>query len=157
MLEGKKAPNFSLPSTGDETVALSDYLGQKVVLYFYPKNFTASWITQAGEFDYLLHDFSAANTVVLGISTDSLESHKKFKSKFNLNFKLLSDEDKEVHKLYDTWQLKEKEGDEYFGTVRSTFIIDESGTVIKEYRSVDAEGHAKKILDFIENYDEIDG
>jgi peroxiredoxin Q/BCP len=69
----------------------------------------------------------------------------------------LSDEEKKVHELYDTWQLKEKEGKEYFGTVRSTFIIDESGKIIKEYRSVNAEGHAKKILNFIENYEEKDG
>lgn len=157
MLEGKKAPAFNLPATNNETVALEDFLGKKVVLYFYSKDFTSGWTTEAGEFEYLLNDFSAANTVVLGISPDNLESHEKFASKLDLNFKLLSDEDKEVHKMYDTWKLKKKSGKEYYGTIRSTFVIDETGTVIKEFRDVKPEGHAKEVLEFIENYEEKDG
>jgi peroxiredoxin Q/BCP len=153
MLEGKKAPKFTLPALNDELVSLEDYLGKKVVLYFYPKDNTPGWSTEAGEFNDLLNDFEEANTVVLGISKDSLKSHEKFSKKLDLNFKLLSDVDTEVHKLYDTWQLKKSFGKEYYGTVRSTFVIDEEGTLIKEFRKVKAKGHAEKVLEFIEYYE----
>lgn len=152
MLEGKKAPGFTLPSVNDDMVSLEDFRDKKVVVYFYPKDNTPGWTTEAGEFNNLLNDFSAANTVVLGISKDSLKSHEKFSNKLDLNFKLLSDEDTKVHKLYDTWQQKKMFGKEYYGTVRSTFVIDEEGTLIKEYRKVKAKGHAEKVLEFIENY-----
>lgn len=100
-----------------------------------------------------MNDFSAANTVVLGVSKDNLESHEKFSNKLNLEFKLLSDVDLEVNKMYDTWQLKKNYGKEYYGTVRSTFVINEEGKVIKELRNVKSKGHAEKVLEFIENYE----
>ena len=153
MLEGKKAPVFSLPTINDETVSLDDFAGKKVVLYFYSKDDTSGWTTEAEEFNNLLNDFSAANTVVLGVSKDNLESHEKFSNKLNLEFKLLSDVDLEVNKMYDTWQLKKNYGKEYYGTVRSTFVIDEEGIVIKELRNVKSKGHAEKVLEFIENYE----
>ena len=89
------------------------------------------------------------NTVVFGISKDSIKSHINFSNKLNLNFKLLSDVEKEVHKLYDTWKLKKMFGKEYYGTVRSTFIIDEEGILIKEYRNVKVKGHVEKVLEFV--------
>jgi peroxiredoxin Q/BCP len=91
------------------------------------------------------------NTVVFGISKDSIKSHINFSNKLDLNFRLLSDEDKEVHKLYETWQPKKLYGKEYFGTVRSTFIVDEKGIVIKEYRKVKVKGHVEEVLNFIKN------
>ena len=157
MLEGKKAPGFTLPTMNNETIALEDFLGQKVVIYFYPKDDTPGWTTEADEFNNLLDKFSASNTVVLGISKDDLKSHQKFSDKLDLNFKLLSDEDRKVHEMYGTWQPKKLFGKEFLGTVRSTFIIDESGTVLKEFRNIKAKGHAKEILSFIENYEEKDG
>lgn len=153
MLEGKRAPVFSLPTINDETISLDDYAGKKVVLYFYSKDDTSGWTTEAEEFNNLLNDFSAANTVVLGVSKDNLESHEKFSNKLNLEFKLLSDVDLEVNKMYDTWQLKKNYGKEYYGTVRSTFVINEEGKVIKELRNVKSKGHAEKVLEFIENYE----
>jgi len=152
MLEGKKAPVFSLPTINGEMVSLDDYLGKKIVLYFYSKDNTPGWTTEAGEFNDLFKGFSATNTVVLGVSKDSLKSHEKFSKKLDLNFKLLSDEDKEVHKMYDTWKLKKMFGKEYYGAERSTFVIDESGQVVKVFRNVKAKGHAKIVLEFIENY-----
>lgn len=110
MLEGKKAPNFSLPTTNNETVNIEDLRGKRVTLYFYSKDNTSGWTTEAEEFNNLLDEFEAANTVVLGISKDNLESHEKFSKKLNPDFKLLSDVGKEVHKMYDTWQLKKNFG-----------------------------------------------
>lgn len=154
-MEGKKAPDFTLPTIGDEMVTLSDYLGQKVVVYFYPKDNTPGWTTEASEFNDLYEEFAETNTVVLGISKDSIKSHQKFNDKLDLKFKLLSDaDDQKVHKLYDTWQLKKMFGKEYYGTVRSTFVVDEEGVIIKAFRKVKSKGHAEKVLDFIKNYEQ---
>lgn len=99
----------------------------------------------------MLNEFSAANTVVLGVSKDSIKSHLDFAEKLNLNFALISDEDMELNKKYGVWQLKKMMGKEYYGTVRSSFIIDETGVLIKEYIKVKSKGHAQEVLDFIKD------
>jgi len=151
MIIGEKAPDFNLPSSNGDNIKLSDYLGQKVIIYFYPKDNTPGWKLEAEGFNEYLKEFSALNTVVFGISKDSIKSHINFSNKLNLNFKLLSDTEKEVHKLYETWKLKKMFGKEYYGTVRSTFIIDEEGILIKEYRNVKVKGHVGKVLEFVGN------
>lgn len=106
---------------------------------------------EAEGFNDFLEEFSVLNTVVFGISKDGIKSHIKFSNKLNLNFKLLSDEEKEVHKAYDVWKLKKMYGKEYYGTVRSTFIVDEDGLLIKEYRKVKVKGHVEEVLDYIKD------
>lgn len=145
----EKSPNFELPSSSGKNVSLSDYLGKKVILYFYPKDNTPGWATEAGNFRDYIEEFKGMSTVVLGVSKDSIKSHLKFIEKYDINFELLSDESLEVNKLYDVWQLKKMMGKEYFGTVRSTFIINEEGILVKEFRKVRVKGHAKEVYDFV--------
>ena len=120
--------------------------GKKIVLYFYPKDDTPGCTTEACSFRDNLPRFGKADAVVLGISKDSLESHKKFIEKYSLNFTLLSDKDLVAHKLYDTWKLKSLYGREYWGTERSTFVIDQEGRVKKIFRKVKVDGHEKDVL-----------
>jgi len=149
MILGEKAPDFNLPSSDGDDIKLSDHLGKKVIVYFYPKDNTPGWKLEAEGFNQHLEELSEMNTVVFGISKDSIKSHINFSNKLDLNFKLLSDVEKEVHKLYETWKLKKMFGKEYYGTVRSTFIIDEDGILVKEYRNVKVKGHVEKVLDYV--------
>jgi peroxiredoxin Q/BCP len=145
--EGDVAPDFELPSTSGKTLRLSELRGKKAVLYFYPKDDTSGCTAEACSFRDNLHRFGKSGAVILGISKDSLESHKRFIQKYSLNFDLLSDEDLVAHKLYNTWKLKNMYGREYWGTERSTFVIDEKGRIKKIFRKVKVEGHEKEALD----------
>ena len=146
---GSEAPDFVLPGAGDQLVKLSDFRGKRVVLYFYPKDMTAGCTDEACQFRDEHTTFEALNTVIIGISTDSLKRHEKFIAKYNLPFILLSDEEHKVAELYDVWQLKKMYGKEYMGIVRSTFVIDEQGILTKEWRKVKVKGHIEEALEYI--------
>ncbi len=146
---GEKAPDFKLENQDGKEVSPSDYLGKNIVLYFYPKDMTPGCTTQACDFRDNYEEFGAHNTVVLGVSPDPIDRHVKFIDKHELSFPLLADEDHEVAKLYDVWQLKNTFGNEYYGIVRSTFIIDSDGIIQKEYRNVRVKDHVQKTLDYV--------
>lgn len=147
MLEtGAKAPDFTAKNADEVSMNLSDFLGKKVILYFYPKDMTPGCTTQACEFSQNYADFKAKNAVIIGISPDSSAKHDTFSQKYGLKHILLSDEDHEISKLYGVWQVKKNYGKEYLGIVRTTFVIDENGVIVKVYKSVKAAGHAEKVL-----------
>ena len=141
--------DFTLKETDGEEVSLSSFKGQNVVLYFYPKDNTAGCTTEATEFRDLYDEFKKLNTVILGISRDSLKSHAKFREKQNLPFLLLSDEDEKVHNLFGVMKLKKMYGREYMGVERSTFVFNKDLELVKEFRNIRAKGHAEKVLQFI--------
>lgn len=141
--------NFALKETDGNEITLADFKGRNIVLYFYPKDNTSGWTTEALEFVELLEEFEKQNTVIIGISRDSLKSHAKFRDKYNIPFLLLSDEKEEVHKLFNVMKIKKVYGKESLGVERSTFIFDKEGNLIKEFRNVKANGHAREVLDFI--------
>ena len=150
-LEGMQAPDFTLPNEKGEMVSLADYAGEKyVILYFYPKDATPGCTTQACDFRDSYEDFSKMNAVILGVSPDSGASHEKFIEKQGLPFSLLVDEDNAVSEKYDVWKLKKMFGKEYMGIERSTFLIDPSGTVVKEWRKVKVKGHIEEALATLE-------
>ena len=124
---GDMAPDFALPADNGQTVKLSDFRGKRVVVYFYPKDNTSGCTTQACGFRDRYPDIQERNAVVLGISPDGIASHKKFKTKYDLPFLLLADEDHKVAEAYGVWQEKSMYGKKYFGIVRSHFVVDESG------------------------------
>lgn len=141
--------NFTLKETDGADVSLNDFLGKNVVLYFYPKDNTAGCTTEAMEFRDLHDEFQKANTVVIGISRDSLKSHAKFREKQSLPFLLISDEEETAHKLFDVMKPKKMYGKEYMGVERSTFVFNKEGELAKEFRNVKAKGHAQEVLRFI--------
>lgn len=143
--EGSKAPPFTLPTDSGDTVSLSDFLGARVVLYFYPKDDTPGCTTQACDFRDRSVSFKETGTVVLGVSPDSVASHAEFKEKFDLAFPLLVDEDHAICEEYGVWKEKSMYGRKYWGVERSTFLIDEMGVVVKVWRKVNPEGHADEI------------
>ncbi|MDW8034206.1 MAG: thioredoxin-dependent thiol peroxidase [Nitrososphaerota archaeon] len=138
---GDKAPDFTLTSDEDKKVSLKDFRGKKVVLYFYPKDGTSGCTQEAREFRDLAEQFSKINAVIIGISRDDIESHRKFKRENNLSFTLLSDPEAEVIKKYGVWKKKA-----FMEVERTTFLIDEEGRIKKIYRNVKPEGHAKECL-----------
>lgn len=141
--------NFILKETDGKDISLEDFKGQNIVLYFYPKDNTAGWTTEATEFRDLHDEFLKMDTIILGISRDSLKSHAKFREKQNLPFLLLSDPTEEVHNLFGVMKLKKMYGREYMGVERSTFIFNKEGELVKEFRNIKAKGHAEKVLEFI--------
>lgn len=145
--EGSLAPEFSLMGSDGKEHKLSDYIGKKVVLYFYPKDNTAGCSKEACSFRDNINIVTDLNAVVLGISKDSLKSHDKFIEKFNLPFVLLSDEDEKVCSLYDVIKEKNMYGRKYMGIERSTFIIDETGILKKVFRKVKINGHIEKVIE----------
>jgi len=149
MLEqNQKAPAFSVPNQNNETVSLSDYQGIKnVVLYFYPKDDTPGCTIEANQFTALASEFAEVDTVVIGVSKDSCESHQAFIDKFGLKVDLLSDTSGELCEAYGVWQEKEKNGVKKMGIVRSTFLINKEGILEEALYGVTAEGHAQEILD----------
>lgn len=150
VLEGQQAPNFTLKNEQGELVSLADYNGKKsVVLYFYPKDMTPGCTTEACEFRDFHSDFSDLNTVILGVSPDDEKRHEKFIEKHGLPFSLLVDEDHAVAEKYGVWKLKKMYGREYMGIERSTFMIDENGVIIKEWRKVRVKGHIEDVLTYI--------
>jgi peroxiredoxin Q/BCP len=132
----EKAPNFKLPNQDDKDVSLKDFLGNWVVLYFYPKDDTPGCTKEACDFTDGLADFESIGTTVLGISKDSTESHRKFIKKYNLRIPLLSDPELTAHKAYGAWGMKKNYGKEFEGTIRSTFIISPEGLVAAKWHKV---------------------
>lgn len=143
---GQSAPDFCLPNQEGNRTCLEDLRGKWVILYFYPKDNTAGCSLEAKEFSYLKKDFEAENAVILGVSKDSPESHKRFIEKKELDIKLLSDKQADVHKVYDVLHPKRLRGKEVTGTVRTTFLINPEGKIIKTWDNVKAAGHAEKVL-----------
>jgi peroxiredoxin Q/BCP len=145
--KGNKVRNFSLPATGDKTISLKDLAGKKVVLYFYPKDSTPGCTTEGQNFRDAKAKFTRQNTVILGVSRDSIKRHENFKTKQNFNFDLLSDEDEKLCKQFDVIKQKKLYGKEYMGIDRSTFLIGEDGRLLEEWRGVKVKGHVDEVLD----------
>ena len=143
---GTKAPDFTLPDQNGEARKLSDYRGQKVILYFYPKDMTPGCTKQACGFAELYPQFRERGAVVLGISKDSVASHKKFEEKYGLPFTLLADPEKEVIQRYDVWKEKKLYGKVSMGVVRTTYLIDEEGIIVKADDKVKAAENPAKML-----------
>lgn len=141
-----KAPDFSLPDEHGTTHNLSDYRGTWVVVYFYPRDNTPGCTTEACSFRDNLEIITKRGIVVLGISKDSVTSHKKFTEKFSLNFHLLSDESKETIKAFGAWGKKKFMGREFDGVLRNTYIIDPAGDIRKTYEKVDPKTHVEQLL-----------
>jgi peroxiredoxin Q/BCP len=141
-----KAHEFCLPDHGGKRVCLSDFKGKWVVLYFYPKDNTSGCTKEAKDFSDRIEEFKKLNAVVIGVSPDSVKSHEKFKEKHDLKVILLSDEEKEVLRKYGVWQLKKMYGREYYGVVRSTFLMDPKGEIVHEWRNVKVKGHVDEVL-----------
>ena len=148
MLEiGTKAPDFTLPDQNGEMHSLSDYKGKKVVLYFYPKDNTSGCTKQACSFGELMPQFKEKGAVILGVSKDSVASHKKFEEKFGLPFTLLSDTERTVIEAYDVWKEKKNYGKVTMGVVRTTYLIDEKGKIIKAFGNVKAADNPAQMLE----------
>ncbi len=141
------APNFELGDQNGEPHKLSDYLGKRVVLYFYPKDDTPGCTAEACSFRDNYSVFKQNNIVILGVSADSAKSHAKFQEKYELPFTLLSDTDHTVSEAYGVWGLKKYMGREYFGINRTTFLIDEEGNLVKVYEKVKPAEHAQEIIE----------
>lgn len=146
LAEGTMAPDFRLPADGGGEVALSDYRGKKVVLYFYPKDNTSGCTQEACDFRDDYSQITAAGAVVLGISPDSVRSHDGFKLKHNLPFYLLSDPDHRVAEMYGVWGEKKMYGKTYTGIIRTTFIVDEEGRIAKVFPKVRVKGHSQEVV-----------
>ena len=145
---GKKVPSFSLPATG-AMFSSSDALGGKLVVYFYPRDNTPGCTREGEAFRDLHARFRRAGAVVLGISTDSLASHEKFKAKMKFPFELGSDEDRKVAALFGVWKEKNMYGKKVMGIERSTFLIDADGVLRQEWRKVKVDGHAEAVLEAV--------
>jgi len=143
---GQKAPDFAVLNDKGEKVKLSDFKGKKVVLYFYPKDDTPGCTKEACAFRDGIDEIKKRGAVVIGVSADSVDSHKKFKSKFDLNFPLLADTDKKIIEAYGTWKEKSMYGKKYMGIERTTFVIDEQGKVSHIFPKVKVEHHHDEVL-----------
>ncbi len=144
---GSKAPSFSLQSDEGKNITLKDFAGKKVVLYFYPKDDTPGCTKEACSFTENSSALRKAGAVVLGVSADSVPSHQKFKTKYKLNFPLLSDPDRETIQKYDVWKEKNMYGKKMMGVERTTFIIDEEGKIAHIFPKVKVDGHTEKVLE----------
>ena len=150
MLEvGTKAPEFTLPDQNGEMHSLAEYRGQKVVLYFYQKDSTPGCTKQACNFGELLPQFREKGAVVIGVSKDSVASHKKFEEKYGLPFTLLSDVERTVIEAYDVWKEKKNYGKVSMGVVRTTYLIDEEGIIIKAVGNVKAAENPAQMLELV--------
>lgn len=152
MLEvGTKAPDFKLKDENGKERSLKEFKGQKIVLYFYPKDMTSGCTKQACNFASMYPQFQEKGAVVIGVSKDSVESHRKFKEKYNLPFILLSDESLDVIKKYDVWKKKSMYGREYMSTERSTYLIDEKGKIVKAFSKVKPADNSEQMLKELNN------
>lgn len=151
---GMAAPDFELEGSDGKTHTLSQYAGQPVVLYFYPKDNTPGCTTQACDFRDNMARATAKGAVVLGVSKDSLKSHANFIKKQELNFVLLSDPEVKLQEAYGVWAEKKNYGRTYMGTVRSTFLIDKDGKLAQIWRNIRVKGHVDKVLTALEALDE---
>ena len=145
--QGKKAPDFNLPSSNGETIGLKNLKGKNIVLYFYPKDDTPGCTVQACGFRDTHQEIEKQNAVILGISPDGLKSHDKFIQKFKLPFALLADESKKMAQDYGAWVEKSMYGKKYMGITRTTFVIDADGKIAKVFERVKPEGHDKEVLE----------
>jgi peroxiredoxin Q/BCP len=150
-MQNKNIPEFELPASGGSTFKLSDYVGRNLIIYFYPKDSTPGCTTEGSDFRDAYAAFQAANTDIFGISRDSIKSHENFKAKFNFPFELLSDTDEVACKLFDVIKMKNMYGKQVRGIERSTFVIDQNGVLIKEWRKVKVKDHVAEVLAFIQS------
>lgn len=141
-----KGKDFCLPDENGKKICLKDFEGKWIILYFYPKDSTSGCTKEAIDFSEHIDDFKKMNAVVIGVSPDSQQSHKKFIEKYNLKIILLSDEGHKVLQKYGVWQLKKMYGREYYGVVRSTFLINPDGKIVHEWRKVKVKGHVEEVL-----------
>ena len=146
-----KAPIFKSISTSKNNFDLKNFSGKYIVLYFYPKDDTPGCTIETNDFNKLLPQFKKINCEIFGISKDSLNSHKKFKKKYGIKFDLLSDENKEIIKRYKVWGKKKFMGREFMGLIRSTFLIDKKGKIIKIWKNVKVKDHAKEVLETLKD------
>jgi peroxiredoxin Q/BCP len=149
--EGDKAPDINLPADGGTTVNLADYQGQKVLVYFYPKDDTPGCTKESCSLSENLSALNNLNCAVVGISKDSVKKHDKFKAKYKLQFPLASDEEGDVCERYGVWSEKSMMGRKYMGINRTTFLIDENGTIEKIWPNVKVDGHTEEILEALKN------
>ena len=149
-LEGKKCPKFSAEATSEQVISNQTYKDKNVVIYFYPKDSTTGCTTEGQEFRDNYKKFKKYNTEILGVSRESIKSHENFKSKQNFPFELLSDPDEKVCKAFDVMKMKSMYGRQYMGVDRSTFIVNDQGKIIKEWRSVKVKGHVQEVLETVE-------
>ncbi len=151
MKVNSKAPSFSLPSTSNDMYSLKDSLGKYIVLYFYPKDETPGCTIETNDFNKLLAKFKKLNCEILGISKDNLKSHDKFRDRYKIKFDLLADEEIKVLKKYKVWAKKKFMGREFMGIVRTTFLIDKKGKILKIWNNVKVKDHAKEVLETLQN------
>lgn len=148
---GKSVPAFKLDATSETKVQLTKLKGKKVVIYFYPKDNTPGCTTESNDFSDNYKKFQKAGAEIYGVSRDSIKSHENFKEKFNFPFELISDPEEELCSIFDVIKEKNMYGKKYMGVERSTFVIDEKGKLIKEWRRVKVPGHVEEVLDFVKN------
>ncbi|MDJ0838221.1 MAG: peroxiredoxin [Acidobacteriota bacterium] len=146
---GKEVPEFSLPASGDQTISLSSLRGKKVVIYFYPKDNTPGCTKESIGFGENYAAFQEAGAEILGISRDSVKSHNNFKAKYDFPFDLLSDKEETLCKLFDVIKEKNMYGKKVMGIERSTFVIDENGVLVQEWRKVKVPGHVDAVLEYV--------
>lgn len=146
---GDRAPAFSKDATSGQKLSLRDFAGKKLVLYFYPKDNTPGCTIEGHDFRRLYKDFSRAGAEIIGVSRDSMKSHEGFKEKCGFPFELIADENGELCKAFDVIQMKSLYGRKFEGIERSTFVIDDSGKIAREWRKVKVAGHAEEVLDFV--------
>lgn len=146
---GKKVPAFKLPATGEQEISLAGLKGKKIVLYFYPKDSTPGCTLEGQDFRDQLAKFKRQNAVILGVSRDSLAAHEKFRARQEFTFDLLSDADEKLCTLFDVIKEKNMYGKKVMGIERSTFLIDENGTLAQEWRKVSVKGHVDEVLDAV--------
>ena len=146
-----RASNFTLPSTNKKNFTLNENLGKYVVLYFYPKDDTPGCAIETNDFNKLLPKFKKLDCEVFGVSKDSIKSHDKFREKYKIKFDLLADEEFNVLKKYKVWGKKKFMGREFMGIIRSTFLIDKKGNILKAWNNVKVKDHAKEVLETLKN------
>lgn len=149
--EGDKAPEFSLPRDGGDTVQLSDYAGRALVIFFYPRDDTSGCTKEAVAFTGLLSEFEDAGAAVIGVSKDTVQKHEKFVAKHGLGMPLLSDAESDMCETYGTWKEKSMYGKTYMGIERTTFLITADGTIARIWRKVKVPGHAEEVLDCLKS------
>ena len=151
MKVNSKAPFFKLPSTSKKDYSLKDSIGKYVVIYFYPKDDTPGCTIETNDFNKLLPKFKKLNCEVLGVSKDSLKSHEKFREKYKIKFNLLADEEIKVLKKYKVWGKKKFMGREFMGIIRTTYLIDKKGKILKVWDNVKVKDHAKEVLQTLQS------
>ena len=149
MKEGAKLKNFKGEMTGNKNFDLSDYKGQNVVIYFYPRDNTPGCTSEGEDFRDNYKEFKKKNTQIFGVSKDTIKSHEGFKDKFKFPFDLISDSDEKICKIFDVIKEKSMYGKKYMGIERSTFLINEEGKLVKEWRKVKVKGHVEEVLSFL--------